>query len=503
MDKYEYKQKTDQMLELMREGSYRKAAEIADEIDWRRVRNASMLEAVSEIYEKTRQYPRSYRVLTLAYHRAEGSRKILGKLCELALKTDRLDKAIDYYEEFTQAAPKDPNQYILKYQILRAQKAPVRQQIEALEEYKKSEYVEEWAYELAKLYQEAGMTEECLEECDDLILWFSEGQYVYKAMELKMQYKPLTPSQQERYDRRFAGPDSETAEMPDISAQADAKDEAPEDVVEAAEVQEEALQDQTEEITEAAEAENTEAGDTENGNTEAGNKEAENTEAAADTAENAAEDTEEPVEEKKKKIGDTMPLDEALRMLLHLEPEQPEVRPEPSEPEKKETDLSDLERAVGEIEAVADADMVRQITEERAKKKVQASSRGKMTEIIPDDDIDIDEPETEEPAIEEEILNIEDAEDFLLDAEDAEDFFDETDVTEEIILPQEGETEGDSMADQKTKKIDPILPDDIQRMIDEIEGVIPEEEVKPAPAPKAKVEEVHENMGKVASRRSS
>ena len=499
MDKYEYKQKTDQMLELMREGSYRKAAEIADEIDWRRVRNASMLEAVSEIYEKTRQYPRSYRVLTLAYHRAEGSRKILGKLCELALKTDRLDKAIDYYEEFTQAAPKDPNQYILKYQILRAQKAPVRQQIEALEEYKKSEYVEEWAYELAKLYQEAGMTEECLEECDDLILWFSEGQYVYKAMELKMQYKPLTPSQQERYDRRFAGPDSETAEMPDISAQADAKDEAPEDVVEAAEVQEEALQDQTEEITEAAEAENTEAGDTENGNTEAGNKEAENTEAAADTAENAAEDTEEPVEVKKKKIGDTMPLDEALRMLLHLEPEQPEIQPEPPEPEKKEADLNDLERAVGEIEAVADADMVRQIVEEKAKKKVQASSRGKMTEIIPDDDIDIDEPETEEPAIEEEeILDIEDAEDFLLDAEDAEDFFDETDVTEEIILPQEGETEGDSMADQKTKNIDPILPDDIQRMIDEIEGVIPEEEVKPAPAPKAKAEEVHENMGKVA-----
>ena len=194
-----------------------------------------------------------------------------------------------------------------------------------------------------------------------------------------------------------------------------------------------------------------------------------------------------------------MPLDEALRMLLHLEPEQPEVRPEPSESEKKETDLSDLERAVGEIEAVADADMVRQITEERAKKRVQASSRGKMTEIIPDDDIDIDEPETEEPTIEEEVfLDIEDAEDFLLDAEDAEDFFDETDVTEEIILPQEGETEGDSMADQKTKKIDPILPDDIQRMIDEIEGVIPEEEVKPAPAPKAKVEEVHENMGKVA-----
>jgi len=499
VDKYEYKQKTDQMLELMREGSFRKAAEIADEIDWRRVRNASMLETVGDIYEKTLQYNKSYRVFTLAYRRAEGSRKLLGKLSELALKTGRLDRAIDYYEDFIKASPKDPNRYILRYQILRAQKAPLEQQIEALETYKKSEYVEEWAYELAKLYHEAGRTEECLDECDDLILWFSEGQYVYKAMELKMQYKPLTPSQQERYDRRFAGPDSETAEMPDISAQADAKDDAPEDVVEAVEVQEEALRDQTEEITEAAEAENTEAGDAESGNTEAGNKEAENTEAAADTAENAAEDTEEPVEEKKKKIGDTMPLDEALRMLLHLEPEQPEVRPEPSEPEKKEADLNDLERAVGEIEAVADADMVRQIVEEKAKKRVQASSRGKMTEIIPDDDIDIDEPETEEPTIEEEVfLDIEDAEDFLLDAEDAEDSFDETDVTEEIILPQEGETEGDSMADQKTKKIDPILPDDIQRMIDEIEGVIPEEEVKPAPAPKAKAEEVHENMGKVA-----
>lgn len=115
-----------------------------------------------------------------------------------------------------QIAPKDPNQYILRYKILRAQRAPIEQQIEALEEYKKSEYIEEWAYELAKLYQEAGMTSECLEECDDLILWFSEGQYVYKAMELKMQYKPLTPSQQEKYDKRYARTSEETEEIPDI-----------------------------------------------------------------------------------------------------------------------------------------------------------------------------------------------------------------------------------------------------------------------------------------------
>ena len=197
MDKYEYKSKTERMLELMESGAYSRAAAIADEIDWRRVRNAVMLSNVSEIYEKTGEYQKGYDILTLAYQRAEGSRKIISRLCGLALKTGNVDEAIDFYDEFMQIAPKDPNQYILRYKILRAQRAPIEQQIEALEEYKKSEYIEEWAYELAKLYQEAGMTSECLEECDDLILWFSEGQYVYKAMELKMQYKPLTPSQQE------------------------------------------------------------------------------------------------------------------------------------------------------------------------------------------------------------------------------------------------------------------------------------------------------------------
>ena len=163
MDKYEYKLKTEQMLELMEDGSYKKAAEIADTIDWKRVRNAAMLTNVSDIYEKNKEYEKSYNVLNLAYHRAEGSRKIISKLCTLALKTGNVDEAIDFYDEFMQIAPKDPNQYILRYQILRAQRAPIEQQIEALEEYKKSEYIEEWAYELAKLYQEAGMTAECLE----------------------------------------------------------------------------------------------------------------------------------------------------------------------------------------------------------------------------------------------------------------------------------------------------------------------------------------------------
>ena len=132
----------------------------------------------------------------MAFDRAPGSRKIIYRLGLLALKLNDVEEASDCYEEFVKAAPKDPNQHILKYKILKAQKAPLTEQIAALEEFKKAEYVEKWAYELANLYHEAGMTAKCLEECDDLILWFSEGKYVYQAMELKMKYKPLTPLQQ-------------------------------------------------------------------------------------------------------------------------------------------------------------------------------------------------------------------------------------------------------------------------------------------------------------------
>ena len=203
VDKYEYKLKTEQMLKLMKQGTYNRAAGIADSIDWRHVRNVNMLLNVSNIYERIRDYRKSFGVLKIAYHRTEGSRKILYRLCTLTIKMRDLEAAIDYYDEFMRIAPKDPNQYILKYQLLRVRRAPVAQQIQALEQFKKAEYVEEWAYELAKRYEEAGMIEECLEECDDLILWFSEGKDVFKAMELKMKYKPLTPLQQEKYDKRF------------------------------------------------------------------------------------------------------------------------------------------------------------------------------------------------------------------------------------------------------------------------------------------------------------
>ena len=202
MDKYEYRVKTEQMLDHLEKKEYQQAKEIADGIDWRRVKNASMLNTVSEIYEYNGEFKKGRDILFLAFERAPRSRKIVYRLGTLALKIKDIREATDCYEEFVKLAPKDPNQYILKYKILRTQGASLTDQITALEEFKKAEYIEKWAYELAKLYDEAGMTAECLEECDDLILWFSEGKYVYLAMELKMKYKPLTPLQQEKYDSR-------------------------------------------------------------------------------------------------------------------------------------------------------------------------------------------------------------------------------------------------------------------------------------------------------------
>ena len=346
MDKYEYKQLSERMIELMQNEEYGEAKEIADSIDWRRVRNAMMLANVSDIYEKTGEYQKSYDILQIAYHRAEGSRKVLYRLSSLALKTGNVDEAIDFYDEFVQLAPKDPNRHILRYQILRAQRAPLEQQIEALEEFKKAEYIEEWAFELAKLYQEAGMTAECLEECDDLILWFSEGKYVYKAMELKMQYKPLTPSQQEKYNRRFEKNGGETEEIPDLETYV-AENEEPEDHLdEAATEHAEAVSEEpVEDIPESI------------GQQDTGKEES----------------SEKPVRKpEKKKIGDTMRLDEALEQLLHR-------KPEVSAAEDEEPDISDLESAIGDIESVVDLDMVNQISQEKHTGDVPIG----MKELIP------------------------------------------------------------------------------------------------------------------------
>ena len=413
MDKYEYKLKTEQMLELMEDGAYGKAAAIADTIDWRRVRNTTMLANVSDIYEKNRDYQKSYEVLNIAYHRAEGSRKIVSRLCTLALKTRNVDEAIDYYDEFIRIAPKDPNQHILKYQILRAQRAPIEQQIHALEEFKKAEYIEEWAYELAKLYQEAGMTAECLEECDDLILWFSEGKYVYQAMELKMQYKPLTPSQQEKYDRRYEKVSGETEEMPNL--------------MEYQAAQEAATQAQGISGGNGAEAGGAggSSGTTVGENEDTGETGAESTSQVRDdrlSADGVTEAAEEP-KPAKRKIGNTMKLDEALRSLLNIhlnDGNNEDSDSQAEEPIEEQTaDLSELKDAIEEIESVADLDLAAELSEKRRMEAVKVDPDLEELRPEPEDEEELEEPEELEEA---EVLEAAEAEELeLTEAEEIED----------------------------------------------------------------------------------
>lgn len=556
MDKYEYKLKTEEMLELMEDGEYRKAAAAADLIDWKRVRNAGMLMNVSDIYEKTKEYQKSYDVMNLAYRRSEGSRKVIYKLCSLAIKTKNIDEAIDYYDEFIQIAPKDPNRHILRYQILRAQRAPIEQQIEALEEFKKAEYIEEWAYELAKLYREAGMMTECLEECDDLILWFSEGKYVYKAMELKMQYKPLSPSQQQKYDHRYEKLSSETEEIPDLASYLE-EDEEKDSASEGAEAlgdtrsiglteQPVMENDSTSDVidTDAVTLETAEEPDAEvESPEEAGVETAEVIEASEDESEvqpatvetsgdkrTLSKDTasipivsKNPVKSVKKKLGDTMRLDEALQQLLNP---KPEVQAEPGE--EVEPDMTDLEEDIAAIEDVEDLEIVNQLTEE---KKAEEASKERvvpsgMKELIP-------EPETEEELIEQAVeetsedvpedavaIEAEEAEEaepeeeeiLEIDEAESEDLTDESEdlseveelISETEVVNDEDDSEGAAVReimDNKNNE-EPILSPEIQKLIDEIEGVIPEEEEVDATVSSEEVleveEEPHENMGELA-----
>ena len=577
MDKYEYKLKTEEMLELMEDGEYRKAAAAADLIDWKRVRNAGMLMNVSDIYEKTKEYQKSYDVMNLAYRRSEGSRKVIYKLCSLAIKTKNIDEAIDYYDEFIQIAPKDPNRHILRYQILRAQRAPIEQQIEALEEFKKAEYIEEWAYELAKLYREAGMMTECLEECDDLILWFSEGKYVYKAMELKMQYKPLSPSQQQKYDHRYEKLSSETEEIPDLTSylgEDEEKDSASEGAEALGDTRSIGLTEQpvmendsTSDVidTDAVTLEAAEEPDAEVENPEEARVEtAEVIEVSEDESEvqpatvetsgdkrTLSKDTasipivsKNPVKPVKKKLGDTMRLDEALQQLLNP---KPEVQAEPGE--EVEPDMTDLEEDIAAIEDVEDLEIVNQLTEE---KKAEEASKERvvpsgMKELIP-------EPETEEELIEqaveetsedvpedavtieageaepEEVLEVEEAEPeeeeileageaepeeeeiLEIDAAESEDLTDESEdlseveelISETEVVNDEDDSEGAAVRETMDNKNneEPILSPEIQKLIDEIEGVIPEEEEVDATVSSEEVleveEEPHENMGELA-----
>ena len=203
MDKYEYKVRSEEIKSLIGQGSYAQAAEIADTIDWRRVKSVMMLCTVSDLYKINRRYEDAKNMLLLAYERRPGGRTICYSLCELCIKTEEFVQALKYYKEFVQAAPKDSGRYILQYKLYEAQEVSLEERISVLEELKKRDYREKWAYELAYLYHRVGLGTRCVEECDELILWFGEGKYVVKAMELKMLHQPLTPAQREAYDRRF------------------------------------------------------------------------------------------------------------------------------------------------------------------------------------------------------------------------------------------------------------------------------------------------------------
>lgn len=527
MDKYEYKLKTEQMLKLMEKGAYNRAAEIADSIDWKRVRNVNMLLNVSNIYEKIRDYRKSFGVLKVAYHRTEGSRKILYRLCTLAIKIGSLEEAIDYYDEFVQAAPKDPNQYILKYRLLRSRRASIDQQIRALEQFKKAEYVEEWAYELAKRYEEAGMTAECLEECDDLILWFSEGKYVYKAMELKMKYKPLTPLQQEKYDRRLEeNADSlerDTEKLIDLGKiKAEEEEKRRREQEEAARYTEDTLE-HSEYIPEQTQVELSE-------------------EEVAEQLRKA--------EPPKRKLGDTMKLGEALQNLFQAEKEEPEETElleedaeeyeemteiptaDTEEAEKEdagedieEDEFADLAESLEEIEALSDLELlneveqeepaddepVEEIVEETIETKVKEVDLEELKEAAETEHVEvIEEPEIAEEAemedMEKESIKLEENEikedekidELVDDILDIDDILAEWEAVEGGAEPEEvPEVNEDDVEQIERKPKSPILSPDIQRMIDEIEGVIPEEEVKETPVRTVVSEEVLENKGEI------
>ena len=430
MDKHEYRVKTEQMLEYMEKKQYKKAMEIADTIDWHRVKSLSMLSSVSEIYECNGENQKSRDILFIAYDRSPGSRKIVYRLGTLAIKIDDLQEAMDCYEEFLSIAPKDPNQYILKYKILKAENAPFEEQIEALVDFKKMEYVEKWAYELAKLYEAAGMLPECLGECDDLILWFSEGKYVLKAMELKMKHKPLTPLQQEKYDRFVEKKEEVKKEKENLETTR--KIELPKETVEVSEVQEETTEESVEEVVE---------------------------EVAEEPVEEAIEEvTEEPVEEVIEEAAEE-PVEEVIEEVAE-EPVEEVIEEVVEEPAEKV-----IEEAVEEIvqetepESIIKETVVGSTLEEAVAKGVAAAVNVTAREME-------DEPVSAQEKLEGILQNWEET---------------QRAVEQEIERKkQQAEAEREEKrrerAAQSMFNTTPIIPDDIQQLLDDLENEMKESE---------------------------
>ena len=219
MDKVEYKIRADEIKALIGEGRYAEAVRIADTIDWKRVKSGAMLCTISDLYKINRRYEESRDVLLMAYDRHPTSRPIVYSLCELAIKMGEFVQAVEYYKEFVRIAPRDTGRYILQYKLYEAQEVSLEERIAVLEEFKKHDYRERWAYELAYLYHRVGLTTECVEECDEMFLWFGEGRYVMKALELKALHEPLSPEQQDRYNRFKNKGNEETQQASQVSTE--------------------------------------------------------------------------------------------------------------------------------------------------------------------------------------------------------------------------------------------------------------------------------------------
>ena len=508
VDKHEYKLRTEEMLRLMEEGSMAEAADIADTIDWRKVRNAVMLSHVGDIYEKTNQLQKSYEVLHLAYERSKNSRKVVYRLCSLAIKTGHVEEALDFYDDFVELAPKDPNQYILKYQILRARRSPIEQQIHALENFKRAEYMEKWAYELASLYHEAGMTNECLAECDELILWFSDGKYVQRAMELKMKYKSLSPSQQEKFNRRHEQHQMDVSHdvEPIIEPIVESIDESKEDVV-----------PEQVELPVKEEAIIMPAGVTELTVEPESNEPIQESIIQADRSTPFIEDTVLPEAvlpgTPKSMVSSTMKLDEALQSLLGLSKPEPEVTPveevvnpnyasrNQEEPDYVKTSTFDdvsfgethefatLEHDLGDIENVVDLGLIKELADKRQgintepkKKPVPSGVEELISEPFNEEEMRematrslINEAETTViPTIKtKEDVRMAQAGTPIVVPPVAE----KKTVPEVLEVNREPDKQVNADESMDVLRISntttPTLPPDIQRMIDEIEGIIP------------------------------
>ena len=380
------------MLKHLENKSYKEAKKIADEIEWEKIKNAPILCAVSEIYENNGEYQKSRDLLFLAYERAPESKKIIYRLGTLALKMDDLKEAVDCYEEFVEMAPSDPNRFILKYKILRSKKAPLEEQIAVLEEFKKVEYTEKWAFELAQLYKEAGMITEFLEECDDLILWFSEGKYIYQAMELKMQYKPLTPLQHEKYMKRFAAEEEQ-----EVVEEVEAEVQTPAEEAPAEEPSEEVVAEEPSE-----EAEETEE------------------EVAAEEETASEEPQDKPVMSLEEIVQDWQEVQKENAQMIQaeierVEQEKAQIEAEEPEEEKEEILSDDVRRLMEELEAES-AEISAQKTVQEGEEVVEEEKPllQKVVEQLSALDVKIELPgKTVEPipAVPDVIEEIEDPED--------------------------------------------------------------------------------------------